>query len=48
LLQEADSNDENADITHATTTPLLLPSQPPYVKEEQSDKDDTNHLDRLL
>jgi len=43
LLQEGDSNDENADITHATT-PLLLPSQQssPYVKEEQSDKDDVN------
>ena len=38
LLQEAD----NADNTHVTT-PLLLPSaQPPYVKEEQSDKDDAN------
>ena len=41
LLQGADSNDENADSTHFAT-PLLLPSQPPYVKEEQSDKDHVN------
>ena len=43
LLQEAD-NDENTDITHDAITPLLRPSQPSYVKEEQSesDKDDAN------
>jgi len=36
LLQEADRNDENADITHHVTTPMLLPSHQPGPSRFQS------------